>query len=246
MSIQTITKDGKDYFKMYVTNDIEKWRYETFWDKEPETIEWINSFEDKRIFFDVGANIGIYSLYVASLYPDMRIFAFEPMQNNFTRLYENIKINKYKNIIPIYMALHYETGIKDLLVPSNEIGRSESQIIGFSELKDSLYIDTVLSMNIEDFCKHFASWDINYIRPSYLKIDVDGIEFVIINGIGKIINFINSCLVEINDKEEEIKAYFVNNNFTYKNEPLNYLENHSRIRRAREGIKAENVIFSRK
>ena len=33
--------------------------------KEKETIEWINSFEEGSIFFDIGANIGVFSIYGA-------------------------------------------------------------------------------------------------------------------------------------------------------------------------------------
>ena len=42
--------------------------------KEPETIKWINNFETDSVFFDIGANIGIYSLYsaVVKAIPSMR------------------------------------------------------------------------------------------------------------------------------------------------------------------------------
>ena len=53
----------------FTPNSIIKWRVDTILSKEPETIEWIDSFKsdskEKIIFWDIGANIGLYSLYAA-------------------------------------------------------------------------------------------------------------------------------------------------------------------------------------
>ena len=51
--------------KLYETNSITKYRNDTFFIKEPETLEWINSFEKNENFWDVGANVGLYSIYAA-------------------------------------------------------------------------------------------------------------------------------------------------------------------------------------
>jgi hypothetical protein len=53
--------------KFFTPNKLTNWRIETFFTKEPETLEWINSFKnkDKFIFWDVGSNIGLYSIYNA-------------------------------------------------------------------------------------------------------------------------------------------------------------------------------------
>lgn len=46
-------------------NDVTRWKAETYFTKEPETIEWIDTFNEGDIFFDIGANIGLYSIYAA-------------------------------------------------------------------------------------------------------------------------------------------------------------------------------------
>ena len=71
-------------FKMIVETEIEKWRRDTFWEKEPETIAWIDDMEPGEILFDVGANIGIYTLYAASR--GVRVIAIEPVFENYSRL----------------------------------------------------------------------------------------------------------------------------------------------------------------
>ena len=54
-------------FKLRANNWITKYRFDTFENKEPETLKWIDiNLRENDVFFDIGANIGIYSLYAAS------------------------------------------------------------------------------------------------------------------------------------------------------------------------------------
>src|SRR6516225_6500482 len=57
------TKRGRVVF--YCLGDLALWRARTLLAKEPETIEWIDSFRAGDVFWDVGANVGLYSLYAA-------------------------------------------------------------------------------------------------------------------------------------------------------------------------------------
>jgi tRNA1(Val) A37 N6-methylase TrmN6 len=74
------------------------WRKETFDTKEPETIEWIDSFEKETVFWDIGANVGVYSLY-AALHPSVKVLSFETAASNFYILNKNIEINNLANQI---------------------------------------------------------------------------------------------------------------------------------------------------
>ena len=87
----------------FVPNQITQWRVETFFTKEPETLEWIDSFDDSKkiIFWDIGANIGLYSIYAALKYPDIEIISFEPSTSNLRVLSRNISINKLEEKIRI-------------------------------------------------------------------------------------------------------------------------------------------------
>ena len=49
----------------YVPNRLSYYRSDSFSTKEPETLSWIDSFDAKSTFWDIGANIGIYSWYAA-------------------------------------------------------------------------------------------------------------------------------------------------------------------------------------
>ena len=55
--------------------------------KEPETISWINNFYKFKInkkikFWDIGANIGVYSIYAGKKYKNIEIVSFEPSTSN--------------------------------------------------------------------------------------------------------------------------------------------------------------------
>ena len=60
-SIKILEKE----IKFFVPNQLLNWRVDTYFSKEPETLEWIDNFEKKEnlIFWDIGANIGLYSIY---------------------------------------------------------------------------------------------------------------------------------------------------------------------------------------
>ncbi len=224
-------------FKMIVETEIEKYRYETFWTKEPETIEWIRSFKNGDVFIDVGANIGIYSFYAASLFPDSVIYAIEPEHRNYRRLLENLELNNFLGIVPFNLAFSNTSGVSIFSVPKIEIGSSGGQIKADNGAADAYYIPV---MTFEDFRDIFRiGW-----RPGYhIKIDVDGQEDKILSCLDP--EKVGSLLVEFNSDYSEFSSKMERYGFTTDN-PFNKIENHSRVRRAREGIKVENVIFTRR
>ena len=70
---------------------------------EPETLNWIDNFKshnsNKIVFWDIGANIGLYSIYAAVKFSDIEINSFEPSTSNTRTLSRNISINNFHNKI---------------------------------------------------------------------------------------------------------------------------------------------------
>ena len=60
------TKVNNLNLKFYVTNYLLKYRVDTFFEKEPQTIQWIDSFKKNKIFYDIGSNLGLYTCYAAT------------------------------------------------------------------------------------------------------------------------------------------------------------------------------------
>ena len=94
-----------DYYKNFgIARKIVIVRIKTFFSIEPETIDWINSFSNKEkiVFWDIGANIGIYSIYASIKHPRCDVVSFEPSTSNLRVLSRNISINNLENKIKIF------------------------------------------------------------------------------------------------------------------------------------------------
>ncbi len=156
-----------------------------FYVKEPETLEWIDNFKisEKIIFWDIGSNIGLYSIYAAVNFRDIEVISFEPSTSNLRVLSRNISINNLENKIKIFQ------------IP---LGISSNKFLEFNERKFSEgESHNSLDKNIDFEGKkldpnnkyHIFSTNIDQIIkdkileiPNYIKIDVDGIEHLILKG----------------------------------------------------------------
>lgn len=194
--------------KFFVPNEISNWRVKTFFDQEPETLEWIDSFQkDKKIiFWDVGANIGLYSIYAAIKHKNIEVVSFEPSTNNLRILSRNISINNLENIIKInQFALSDKVNCYELMNDSEFIeGYSMSTFSYKQDFEGNL-------IKAKNKYRLFGTSISNLIEqgilevPNYIKIDVDGIEHKILSGAKQVLNNRNlkGMLIEINENYEE-------------------------------------------
>jgi FkbM family methyltransferase len=74
---------------------------------EPHTVQWLEeSFRDGDVLYDIGANVGSYSLIAANLAPAARVYAFEPSFASFPVLCSNIALNRLGGrVVPIPLPL---------------------------------------------------------------------------------------------------------------------------------------------
>ena len=117
----------------FTPNKITNYRANTLFSKEEDTIKWIDQYGGKdNIFFDIGANIGVYSLYCAKLYKN-RVFAFEPQYKNNVLLEKNIQINRLENFISVIPNPIYSKNKLDFLF-SDENNLSGSASTTFNRI----------------------------------------------------------------------------------------------------------------
>jgi FkbM family methyltransferase len=149
--------------------------------KEPETIKWLERYKNKKkiVLWDIGANVGAYSLVGASL--GFEVFAFEPAFQNYFKLHENISLNKMdKKINAFCIAFGKKTLIGDFNVFDFSYGTSRGNYNSenYFELKlDLVAQKKTLAFEIDKFIEFF-----NLKEPDLIKIDVDGGEFEILLG----------------------------------------------------------------
>ena len=120
-------------FQLVTGTGNEAHRAFTFFSKEPETLGWIDSFRDVSgiadfVVFDVGANIGIYSLYARTKHKSARVYSFEPEAQSFASLCRNIDANKLDMVMPFQIALSKSYGLGTLLVSSLNAGAGASAL----------------------------------------------------------------------------------------------------------------------
>jgi FkbM family methyltransferase len=182
-------------------------RAETVMSKETDTIQWIDGFTDEGVFWDIGANAGVYSLY-AGVSKRVRVLSFEPSAANFHALSKNIQLNQLSDRVTAYcVALSGETKLGVLNMSSSLMGASISQFGQLGEMSrywegySGAAFQGMIGFSIDDFVKQF-----NPPFPNYIKIDVDGLELPILMGAQTTLRDprLRSLIVElsVSDKEE--------------------------------------------
>lgn len=218
-------------FKMRTETPMEKYRAETFWEKEPETIAWIKSFAPTDEFVDIGANIGVYSLFANSLYPEMWVYAFEPMKENMEALQYNRLLNRFMHIACFWWAIGSFDGFVEFGSDKTGAGASGGQVGKRGRYTIISTLDTISKALVMD--------------NLHVKIDIDGQELEVVKGMQETMPRIKSILIEVSSKtKQDCLDLILPHGFTTDN-PHNRMTPHSRERREREGIDAENIVFTR-
>lgn len=170
-------------FTLQCDNWITYYRWRTYNTKEPETLDWIDaSLRPGDVFLDVGANIGVYSLYASRRRPSVRVLAIEPEFSNLHLLRDNVIANALEQSIDIFgLALGATSGLTFLEVhdptpaaayhcalPVTTVLETPERTVGCRE--------GVAMLTLDRFCDAMAC------EPSLIKIDTDGGEVDILTG----------------------------------------------------------------
>ena len=224
----------------FIPNQLVEWRVDTFHTKEPETLEWIDTFDKSGdfIFWDIGANIGLYSIYNSLKHKKSQTISFEPSTSNLRVLSRNISINNLFDRIKIFTVPLTKGENKFLIMKEGEF-QEGGALNSFGENFDFEGKKFLPKMNYQIY-----GTNINYLIgnkildiPDYIKIDVDGIEHLILEGGNKYLNNkkIKSLSIEINEnftkQHEKVIEIMKKNDFKilhkkhnedlFKNDPYN-------------------------
>lgn len=143
--------------------------------KQKATIAWIDSFQPDSVFWDIGANIGSYTLY-AALRPDMRVVAFEPAAVNYFILAANCELNAFgERVDCLQIGVGGGKSVERLEISQFEPAHSFSFRGKGKRPQTSRQAALVLSMDqlIEEY---------GLACPNYVKIDVPAMTGAIIDG----------------------------------------------------------------
>lgn len=165
--------------------------------KEPWTVRWIEqSIQDGDVFYDVGANVGTYSLIAAAQQRSgVRVVAFEPGYASFAALCDNVVRNGRDDVIvPLPVVLGDRTELATLGYSDVAAGGAEHSLRPDAE---AVYRQPVLAYRLDDLVSEFQ-----LPLPSLLKVDVDGAEAAVLAGAPRTLarQQLRSVLVEVQDE----------------------------------------------
>ena len=232
------------------------YRVESLYTKEPETLNWLKNFKEfngKKInFWDIGANIGIYSIYAAIKFKNIEIICFEPSTSNTRTLSRNISINNLYDKIKIFpLALSDKENIISFF---NETKFGEgSSISSFNSQLDE--VGNLLDKERIKNQYNIFGTSIDYLLmntildcPNYIKIDVDGIEHLILNGAKLLLSNNNLRELSIEMNPDYTQQYNDINKIMKDNGFEKVIETNARLLTDNYKLKLNetvNVIFKR-
>ncbi len=171
--------------------------------KEPETVAWIeNCIRPTDVFYDIGANVGAYSLIAFSAsHRSAKIVSFEPGFSTFGELCSNILMNQgSKNIIPLPLGLSAETKVTEFVYSDISAGAAQhAWDFGLNRKKGEFEGTSKIStpcFRLDDLVRC-----LNLPLPTLVKIDVDGPELEVLRGAKETLGHprVRSLLIELED-----------------------------------------------
>ena len=180
---------------------------------DTETIK--NSIKTGDIVVDLGANIGYYTLIAAKLVGDKgKVFAFEPEPRNFEILKKNVEINGYHNVILEQKAVS-DIHEKINLYLSKGIGTHSIK----SNKNTTMQTIQTESVRLDDYFSDLNLTD----KINFIKIDVEGAEFRVLNGMNIILKqskhlkifteFARDLIIESGTEPKDMLELLFNNGF---------------------------------
>ena len=181
------------------------------------TVAWVQSemeaynfntidFQAGDIVIDIGANVGMISIYLAKKYPFLKIYAFEPVKQNYENLLKNIEINNINEgiITAENVAITKDRRNMNIITPLNNTGGSS-----FVIERDLNAINSNINLNVKSitFDDIFEKYNID--KCKLLKIDCEGAEYEILyNASENNLRKCNNMRAEFHGNElEQIKLY---------------------------------------
>ncbi|MBF0272704.1 MAG: FkbM family methyltransferase [Magnetococcales bacterium] len=175
---------------------------------EPDTVAWLEkTIQTDSVLYDVGANVGYYSLYAVAMRTGAKAVAFEPAPLNVARLNHNIHVNRQGNAVMAFpIALSDETGVmrfgNSYFVSG---GWSHAGIDGRKpSASGETFFTGCIAYTLDDFLRAATFLP----HPTHLKVDVDGPELKVLRGAAATLADprLRHLLIEMRDDQEVREA----------------------------------------
>jgi FkbM family methyltransferase len=181
-------------------------RLRTLFSKEPMTLAWIRTFDEGETLYDIGANVGMYTIYAAVM-RKASVYAFEPEALNYAELNKNIYLNELHGQVLGYCAALSDVDKLDRLLLSdfglgisyhdfeeNSWTSDKEFAADWKVSKDNRRAQGCIGHRLDSLVKEGLP------APHHIKIDVDGLEHRVFDGMIETLQqpSLRSVLIEIN------------------------------------------------
>ena len=180
-----------------------------------DTNRWITTFNSNDVFYDVGANIGLYSI-MAAKFQCTTVYAVEIDLMNTRMLYENIYMNSCQDKITVLpFGLDSSSHQEKLFLKTMSYGDALHNLRQPSDM-------VINPSGIEICVPVFRLDDVIEIlglpSPTKLKIDVDGVDFDVLKGSANALKTVTSLVIEYmpsSDTRDEIHNFLSDHGLTF-------------------------------
>lgn len=171
---------------------------------EPELYEFVKKIIGEfDLVLDIGANVGIFSVYAAKANTTAKIYSFEPSGEAFARLNQNIRANNLQNVTTYNVAVADKTGFLTFYEPEGHLtnGSLEVNFASQYDREPRKRMTIALSGNLfEELMKD--------AKNILVKIDTEGAEAYVLNGLKEVIQKHRPHLIleVLKDYEDQLNA----------------------------------------
>lgn len=148
------------------------------------------------VFYDIGANIGFFTVIAARLVGQSgQVYAFEPVPENADRIRHNTEINHFSQVTVFQKAVGASAGEAELLLAHHSGGATLSSAGTPPDLRGKMEVELVC---IDDLISQGRLQP-----PSVVKIDVEGAEIAVLQGMVQTLEQFKPILIyEVDDGNE--------------------------------------------
>ncbi|NHK31232.1 MAG: FkbM family methyltransferase [Asgard group archaeon] len=179
-----------------------KWRFRKESIHEKNVVELLfKKIKPDMCFVDVGAYLGFYSVLTSKILTNGEVISFEMNKNSYEILNKNLEINECYNVITTNKAVTDYNGTAKYVtngIFTSALSQLDKQLEHANINEDKVVETTTL----DAFFKN------NYKKPDIIKIDVEGAEMNVLNGMENILNQNKNLMLFVEIHPNHLKHKF--------------------------------------
>lgn len=181
---------------------------------------FLGLLKDSKVFFDIGSNIGYYSLLASSVKNrQIDVYAFEPMPSIYDYLVRNAELNGFNNVKAFRLALSNEKGTAEFYSIKNEKFKDLPQLTGDGSLNSSHSSSLKVKFDVEtDTLDNFVASRNHGLKIDLIKLDTEANEHRVLAGAHLVLSEhrpVIQCEILKNQIEKELQQILDKYSYLY-------------------------------